>query len=602
MGREMWRRCSAVLCACVALMAGCGGGADGRGAAPPPAPDDGAPPQVLQAVGTITLDVPRSEQGPPNASGRIALEWSSTGEAASYTTWLSPREGQPFVEVAAEVTDNRAVFHPGPSWKLDFPTALVRVRGCDARGDNCADSNAQPLAEALVEARPSLIPSVNPNTSTVGGSKVYAIDDAGTLIAALRATDLGMFGNPAENFSPARVDLYSNLSGPSPPFGIPTPDFRSTTGTVALSGDGNTLAIPLLYSFGGGNSPQGIAGVVVVYYNETNTIVEGGRSWRLQAVIAAPPSLGTVEGLGFGLALSDDGRRIAATATTSGFGASDNSVLVFDKQADGTWKFMAQIPGASNNRVALSGNGLVIAFGSAAGVTPVPSGNGGTFDVRHYEVRVHECSNNTWPLRATLRSDGFPYAEGAAALDDFGDAALALSDDGNTLAVGAPRSRSTTRPGNVYVFGDVGAGQWQRRALLVNDEPASDLFGLNLSLSGNGRVLAASACGRFTPSAGVNRNHATTTPPAAAQPCNPLTQQAGASHGVHVFQRNDAGAWGKAASVVPTLPPLVAETPPLAQNWLFPVLSRDGGTLGIGAYRNFDQDDAIPGEANLLVY
>ena len=162
MGRDLWRRCSAVLCACVALLSGCGGGADGSGAAPPAAPDDGAPPQVLQAVGTITLDVARSEQGPPNANGRIVLEWSTTGEAASFTAWLSPREGQPFVEVAADVTDNRAVFHPGPSWKLDFPTALVRVRGCDASGDNCADSNALPLAEALVEARPSLIPSVEP--------------------------------------------------------------------------------------------------------------------------------------------------------------------------------------------------------------------------------------------------------------------------------------------------------------------------------------------------------------------------------------------------------------------------------------------------------
>ncbi|HET9208374.1 MAG TPA: hypothetical protein VFO28_19190, partial [Burkholderiaceae bacterium] len=396
MDRKTWRRCSGVVCACVALVSGCGGGADGSGAAQAPAPDDGTP-QVLQAVGTITLDAPRPQQAPPNANGRIALEWSTTGEAASFTTWLSPREGQPFVEVAAEVTDNRAVFHPGPSWKLDFPTALVRVRGCDASGDNCADSNAQPLADVLVQARPSLIPSVNPSTSTVGGSKVYVIDDSASTIAALRATDVGMYGNPAENFSPARVDLYSNLSGSSP-LGIPTPDFRSTTGTVALSGDGNTLAIPLLYSFGGGNSPVGISGVVVVYYNETNTIIEGGRSWRLQAVISAPPSMGTVESLGSGLALSDDGRRLVATAL--------GSVLVYDKQADGTWKFMTQIPGAANNRVALSGNGLVIAFGSAAGVTPVPTGSGGTFDVAHYEVRVHECSSNTWPLRATLRSDG----------------------------------------------------------------------------------------------------------------------------------------------------------------------------------------------------
>jgi hypothetical protein len=574
-----------MLCASVALLSGCGGGGGGEGSSmPATAPDDGTPQQGLGAVGTITLDVPRHDvpAGVGNANGRIVLEWSSSDDAATFSAWLSPGQGKPFVEVAANVAGNRATFYPGPSWKLDFPTAQVRVRGCNASGDACTDSNAQPLADVLVDARPNLIPSVDPNTSTVGGNRAYVINDAGTLIAALRATDLGMFGNPPENFSPARVDLYNGAEQSwGPALGFPTPDFRSTTSSLALSGDGNTFAIPLLYSFGGSNGPTGVSGVVVVYVNEPTDL--GYSSWRLQAVIAAPPSLGVVEGLGQGLALSNDGRRLAAKASTGGFGSAQNSVLVFDKQVDGTWKYVAQLPGATTNRIAMSGNGLVIAFGSG------------------FEVRVHACGSNTWPLRATLHSDEFPYASDAA-FDDFGSAGLALSDDGGTLAIGAPRSRSSTQAGGVYIFGDSNTG-WQRRALLVNQgEPGADLFGLNLALSGNGRVMAASACGAFAPSSGVNRNYASSTPPVSADACNPATQQTGVSHGAHVFQRDEAGAWTKAASIVPTLPPTVAQPGFLVENWLFPLLNSDGSILGLGAYRNADQNDAVPGEASLLTY
>jgi hypothetical protein len=566
---------AAAMCASVALLCGCGGGSADN--APPNAPFDGDPQQGLGAVGPITLNAPVGQ------GGLIRLDWSSSGDATVFSAWMSAADGKPFVEVAANVSGNSADFDPRPSWQLDFPTARVLVRGCDASGDACIDSNTQPLADALVASRRSLIPRVDPSSSTVGGSSRYAIDDAGTTIAALRSTQMGMFGELPENFSPARVDLYGL---PGNPFSIDTPDYRAPSGIMALSGDGNTLAFTLTYSFGGQSSPAGVAGVVVVYYNERNTMTEDGRAWRLQAVLAAPPSMGPVESFGQGLQLSDDGRRLAATAL--------DSVLVFDKQTDGTWKFEAQITGAATRHIAMSGNGRVIAFGALAGTTPAP----------HYEVRVHECAcgGATWPLRATLRSDEFPYAD-AAALDDFGDAPLALSDDGNTLAVGAPRERSATRAGSVYVFGDSGGGQWQRQAHFVNAaEPGADLFGLNLSLSGDGRVLAASACGRFAPSSGVNRNYATSAPPVSNELCNPLTRQTGVSHGVHVFQRDAAGAWDKTASVVPVLPQPVLQTEPLQRNLMIPLLDRDGSTLGIGAYRDSDPFDTWAGEASLLIY
>ena len=60
------------------------------------------------------LGVPRPDSL-SGANGRVALEWSVSGDAAAtYTTWLSPREAQPFVNVAANVTGNQAVLHPGP--------------------------------------------------------------------------------------------------------------------------------------------------------------------------------------------------------------------------------------------------------------------------------------------------------------------------------------------------------------------------------------------------------------------------------------------------------------------------------------------------------
>jgi hypothetical protein len=57
-----------------------------------------------------------------------------------------------------------------------------------------------------------------------------------------------------------------------------------------------------------------------------------------------------------------------------------------------------------------------------------------------------------------------------------------------------------------------------------------------------------------------------------------------------------------ASTVVPTLPPTVGQPGFLVENWMFPLLNRDGSVLGLGAYRNADRDDAQPGEASLLIY
>ena len=50
-------------------------------------------------------DSPSSGTG---GNGHILVDWTSTGNATTFTVWLSPSKGKPFVEVAANVTDNQA--------------------------------------------------------------------------------------------------------------------------------------------------------------------------------------------------------------------------------------------------------------------------------------------------------------------------------------------------------------------------------------------------------------------------------------------------------------------------------------------------------------
>lgn len=574
MGQEAVRWCTAVALSVAALLAGCGGGS----AVPRGVSDGRSAYDGLEAAGVLELAPPRPDWSQRN--GYVLLDWSDDGTLATYSVWLSRRAGAKFEEIAATFAGRTALIAPGPSWTIDFPTALVRVRGCDAAGA-CSDSNAQPLGAMLVESRPSLIPPIDPRTSTAGGSSAFVITDDGTTIAALRSTDMGMYGSAAEAFSPARVDIYT---GPGQPVGLATPQYTGVTWSMAMSGDGHTLAIPLVYSFGGYATP-GVSGVVVVYTRQP--VEDGWSAWRLQAVIAPPPSLGIYEGLGVQLALSDDGRRLAALSWHGPqMGTGGPPVMVFDRDASERWQYRHSVPASSESRLALSGDGKTLAV-----TQPVDDAIG--VQVWHLGCA---CGESVWQPQALLRSD----EPGRA--DEFGRAGLAISDDGRTIAVGAPRGSTATQPGAIHVF-RTDAGRWQRAARLVNaGETGSDLFGLHLALSGDGRVLAGSACGRFVESAGVNRNYAPPPAPVDAEPCHPSGAD-GLRHGAQVFRRDDAGAWHAAASVVPVLPPrLGGERIGNWKTWLVPLLSRDGATLALGVYRDADPNDGRPGETSLFVY
>jgi hypothetical protein len=145
-----------------------------------------------------------------------------------------------------------------------------------------------------------------------------------------------------------------------------------------------------------------------------------------------------------------------------------------------------------------------------------------------------------------------------AILDQFGYA-VALSDDGNTLAVSAPQedsiatgingdeytnddpvnpptdcSTNGTVSGAVYLF-TRGASGWVQQAYIKPSNTMNQMsFGYSLSLSADGDVLAVGATGEMSSSKGINQNQ---------NSCDAL-----GSGAVYIFNRSGTG-WSQKAYI-----------------------------------------------------
>lgn len=211
------------------------------------------------------------------------------------------------------------------------------------------------------------------------------------------------------------------------------------------------------------------------------------------------------------VALSGDGNTLAvgadgedsASRTINGDQA-DNSeaasgaVYVFVRN-DGVWTQQAYIkaPNADASdrfgaRVALSEDGNTLAVGAPVEKSAATGVNGNQSDNSEFAsgaVYVFSRTGNFWSNEAYLKSDN------TEAQQQFG-ASLALSDDGNTLVAGAPFEGSTSGAlqfGAAYVFSRQGS-QWSPAGRLTASNQASgDRFGLALAISGDGKTIAVGA-------------------------------------------------------------------------------------------------------------
>ncbi len=355
-------------------------------------------------------------------------------------------------------------------------------------------------------------------------------------------------------------------------------------GSVALSSDGNTLIVGAsgersnatgVSTDGSGEEDNSeiLAGAVYVFSRS-------GSNWSQQAYVKAS-NAEAGDRFGGSVALSSDGNTLVV-----GVGEATGAVYVFGYNGSG-WSQQAYIK-ASNaeafdffgKSVALSNDGNTLAVGAwgessnASGISTDGTGEEDNSASFAGAVYVFSRSGSSWSQQAYVK------ASNAEADDMFGES-VALSDDGNTLVVGAGRESSNftgistngtgeednsiSNAGVVYVFSRSGVSWSQQAYVKASNAEARDFFGESVALSSDGNTLMVGAPGERSNAIGVSID--------GTGEDNNLTGPVGA---VYMFSRND-GSWSQQTYVK-------ASNTGISDKFGISVsVNSDGDTLAVGA-------------------
>ena len=181
------------------------------------------------------------------------------------------------------------------------------------------------------------------------------------------------------------------------------------------------------------------------------------------------------------ISMSDDGTIVAIGAhLNDGNGIDSGHVRVYQDQG-GTWTQLGQdIDGVAPGDeygfdVSLSGDGSTVALGGRiSNVNGTSSG----------QVRVYENQGGTW-----VQVGGNINGQAGEVLG----ISLSLSTDGSILAIGAPgNAENGTLSGALRVYENQ-SGTWAQIGQEINGDNGNDRFGRNISLSGDGSIVAVGA-------------------------------------------------------------------------------------------------------------
>ena len=306
------------------------------------------------------------------------------------------------------------------------------------------------------------------------------------------------------------------------------------------------------------------------------------------------------DAFGYVLDISDDGLTIAVGAPEEDSDAvlingdqSNNNrvgagaVYVFVHEPDG-WVQQAYIKPpymrfgmAFGTSLALSadGNRLVVGAPEENGTA---SGVGGDYTSTSYDqtgaVYVYERSGAVWTFARYIK------ASNPGRNDKFGHA-VALSDDGATLLVGAPyednaatgieppdqTDDSAADAGAIYVFEHDGSDWAQTAYIKASNAEAGDRFGDTLAISGDSTRFAVSAFDEDSAATGINGDEADNSAPGSGS----RYEGTGA---VYLFARQ-GGLWSQEAYIK------ASNTDPDDQFGAALALNGDGSLLAVGATR-----------------
>ena len=236
---------------------------------------------------------------------------------------------------------------------------------------------------------------------------------------------------------------------------------------VSISSDGTTLVI-------GADRDDDVAvdaGAVYVYnYN--------GSTWSETTKLTASDG-GNSDFFGGATSLSSDGTTLVIGSTSG----SEAYVFNYDGSSWNQTTKLTAADGTGNSfgrTVTISSDGTTIAIG-AHNDDDIASNSGAVY--------VFDYNGSTWSQAAKLTA-----SDGEA--DDLLGDSISLNLDGTTLAVGAHLDDDiASNSGAVYVFDYDGSAWSETTKLTASDGEASDFFGSAVSISNDGETLAVGAYG-----------------------------------------------------------------------------------------------------------
>ncbi len=467
------------------LLTACGGGGGGSGGSS----DGTAGEKEPSPQSPLTLESP--------ASKSLQLSWEPIEGAMSYRLLLNI-DGQSGYEPATNLLDS---LEPDPETGLlsytfenvslhTLVNASYLLQICDNEAQ-CSDTPSYSVASYLTGAIGYLKAEVPWVSDGLGYKMTLSAD--GSTMAAYTATDVLVFSHEGDGQWQQQAELVHAMSGNHSAYGL----------ALVLSDDGNTLAVS---HYGEHSAASGIDGLQTYSHcddgdpeNDVNCLDnsgavfvysrDSGGSWSEQAYIKADaPRKGG--NFGRSIALGANGNVLAVGSP--GYGDNLTGAVYLFERNDSDWSQADIIIGQTNVRqlgrsIALNADGTRLAAAEAPNVSS--------------SVYVFALQTGNWVEQQKLT----PPSVGITG--DFGTA-LALSDDGNTLAIADHAEKcviseinnpaadscvvNASYAGAVHIYQY--SSDWERQAYIKpSNMDGGDYFGQGVSLSADGNLLAVGA-------------------------------------------------------------------------------------------------------------
>jgi len=370
---------------------------------------------------------------------------------------------------------------------------------------------------------------------------------------------------------------------------------------VALSGDGNTLAVAAPYESSGAKGVNGNQSDTSVYSSgAVYVFTRKNNAWVQQAYIKAS-NPGLSYRFGHVVTLSQDGNTLAVSAhfeasNAKGIDGDQNdhsipqagAVYIFTRRGE-TWSQQAYVKASNTGEagtgnqlpdgdqfgfsIGLSADGNTLAVGAISEDSGAKGVNGDQNDNSQQSsgaVYIFVRNGAKWAQQVYLKpsntdaNDLFGYSVGLSA-DGNTLAASSYDEDSSAREINGVQDKGRRGSGAIYVFTRTGAAWAQTAYLKASNAEAGDSLGYAIAISQDGNTVAGGAADEDCYTPGIN-------PPG----CDNDVKLDSSTGAAYVFFR-DGGKWTQQA--------FIKSSHPNKEDWFGSrlTLSGDGNTLAVGA-------------------